>query len=247
MTIASSRRLAILEAATRLFEHYGHGKTTIADVAREAQIGVGTVYLEFESKEAIVQELSRSTHVAVLEAMRADALVVQGLAAGGHSATFDPSRDPADIETVDLVRSVTAATDLPAIAGGGVDGPAAVAGLLEAGASAVSVGTLLLRTEESGASQLHKDALADPRFEETALTRAFTGRPARSLRNEFVDRHDREAPTGYPEVHLMTREFRVAAAKQGDRESVHLWAGTGYRNAAVEPAGALVRRLAGVD
>ncbi len=70
-TASSSRRLAILEAATRLFEHYGHGKTTIADVAREAQIGVGTVYLEFESKEAIVQELSRSTHVAVLEAMRA--------------------------------------------------------------------------------------------------------------------------------------------------------------------------------
>lgn len=68
--VSSSRRLAILEAAARLFAHYGHGKTTIADVAREAQIGVGTVYLEFESKEALVQELSRSTHAAVLEAMR---------------------------------------------------------------------------------------------------------------------------------------------------------------------------------
>lgn len=68
---SSDRRSAILKAATRLFEHYGHGKTTIADVAREAQVGVGTVYLEFESKEAIVQELSLSTHVGVLEAMRA--------------------------------------------------------------------------------------------------------------------------------------------------------------------------------
>ncbi|MDF2696434.1 MAG: tetR, partial [Labilithrix sp.] len=71
MTTSNERRSAILKAAIRLFEHYGHGKTTIADVAREAQIGVGTVYLEFESKEAIVQELSLSTHVGVLEAMRA--------------------------------------------------------------------------------------------------------------------------------------------------------------------------------
>lgn len=72
-TSSSERRTAILKAATRLFEHYGHGKTTIADVAREAQVGVGTVYLEFESKEAIVQELSLSTHVGVLESMKAAA------------------------------------------------------------------------------------------------------------------------------------------------------------------------------
>jgi AcrR family transcriptional regulator len=71
MTASSSeRRSAILKAAARLFEHHGYGKTTIADVAREAHVGVGTVYLEFESKEAIVQELSLSTHVGVLEAMR---------------------------------------------------------------------------------------------------------------------------------------------------------------------------------
>jgi AcrR family transcriptional regulator len=70
----SVRRSAILEAAARLFEHYGLGKTTMADVAREAHVGVGTVYLEFESKEAIVQELSLSTHVGVLEAMRAAAV-----------------------------------------------------------------------------------------------------------------------------------------------------------------------------
>ncbi|HVH42698.1 MAG TPA: TetR/AcrR family transcriptional regulator [Labilithrix sp.] len=68
---SSDRRRAILKAAARLFEHYGHAKTTIADVAREAQVGVGTVYLEFESKEAIVQELSLATHVGVLDAMRA--------------------------------------------------------------------------------------------------------------------------------------------------------------------------------
>lgn len=70
---SKDRRAAILGAAARLFEHYGHGKTTIADVAREAHVGVGTVYLEFDSKDAIVQALSSSSHGAVLDAMRAAA------------------------------------------------------------------------------------------------------------------------------------------------------------------------------
>lgn len=78
---SSDRRSAILKAATRLFEHYGHSKTTIADVAREAKIGVGTVYLEFTSKEAIVQELSLAAHVGVLDAMRAAIKPDEGSAA----------------------------------------------------------------------------------------------------------------------------------------------------------------------
>jgi AcrR family transcriptional regulator len=65
-----ARRLAILECAARLFRHYGHSKTTVADIAREAQMGVGTFYLVFPSKEAIVEELSSSAHVRVLQAMR---------------------------------------------------------------------------------------------------------------------------------------------------------------------------------
>jgi AcrR family transcriptional regulator len=64
------RRRAILDCAARLFRHYGHSKTTVADIAREAQMGVGTFYLVFPSKEAIVEELSSSAHVRVLEAMR---------------------------------------------------------------------------------------------------------------------------------------------------------------------------------
>ena len=64
------RRRAILESAERLFRHYGHMKTTVADIAREAHMGVGTFYLVFESKEAIVEELSSSAHVRVLRAMR---------------------------------------------------------------------------------------------------------------------------------------------------------------------------------
>ena len=65
-----ARRRAILESAARLFRHYGHSKTTVADIARDAQMGVGTFYLVFPSKEAIVEELSSSAHVRVLRAMR---------------------------------------------------------------------------------------------------------------------------------------------------------------------------------
>ena len=64
------RRRAILACAARLFHHYGHSKTTVADIAREAQMGVGTFYLVFPSKEAIVEELSSSAHFRVLQAMR---------------------------------------------------------------------------------------------------------------------------------------------------------------------------------
>ena len=64
------RRAQILEAAERLLHHYGPGKTTIADIAREAGVGVGTVYLEFDSKEAIVEALSNTQHEAVLAEMR---------------------------------------------------------------------------------------------------------------------------------------------------------------------------------
>ena len=66
----SERRTAILHCAARLFSHYGPSKTTIADIAREAQVGIGTVYLAFPSKEAIVEELSSSAHSRVLHAMR---------------------------------------------------------------------------------------------------------------------------------------------------------------------------------
>ncbi len=177
-------------------------------------------------------------------AVGASGLIAQGTEAGGHSARHDPRAAARPIGAADLVAAVAAQTRVPVIAAGGVAGPADVARLIGAGAAAVAVGTLLLRTVESGASATHKNALADPRFAATVLTHAFTGRPARALRNRFVERHGAEAPLGYPALHHLTRPLRQAAASAGDAESLHLWAGTGYRSAAAEPAGDVVRRLA---
>lgn len=174
----------------------------------------------------------------------ADGLVVQGPRAGGHSATFDPRRAIDSAPTAPLVRAVAATVGVPLIAAGGVDSSAAARELLGAGAGAVAVGTLLLRSDESGATPVHKDALADPAFDGTVVTRAFTGRPARALRNGFVDRHHGAAPTGYPELHHLTRPLRAAAAAAGSSEELHLWAGTGHRAARSGPVGDILARLA---
>jgi nitronate monooxygenase len=100
----------------------------------------------------------------------------------------------------------------------------------------------LLRSDESGARQLHKDALGAARFTETRLTRAFTGRYARALVNEFVRDHG-DAPVGYPAIHHLTAPVRAAAAAAGDAERLNLWAGTGWRTAKTGPVADAISSL----
>lgn len=172
-----------------------------------------------------------------------DALIVQGPRAGGHSGTADPTREIDDRATVDLLRDILATVDLPVAAGGGVDGPDSVGELLEAGADAVVVGTLLLLSDEAGTAPAHRNALVT--FNETTLTRSFTGRPARALVNDFVRRFDQLGFDAYPALHHLTKEFRAASKKAGDPEGIHLWAGTGYSQASTGPAEAIVKELGG--
>ena len=127
---------------------------------------------------------------------------------------------------------------------GGLATPGAVAEVIRAGAAAAVVGTVLLHSAESGASATHQAALVDPARTETVLTRAFTGRPARGLRNAFIDAHEAGAPLGYPAIHHLTSPLRKAAAAAGEPDYVHLWAGTGYRHATTEQTGDILRRLA---
>ena len=115
---------------------------------------------------------------------------------------------------------------------------------LAAGAVAVQCGTAFLRCPESGAHPLHKAALADPQFHGSAVTWAFTGRPARGLVNRFMLDHP-DAPPGYPELHFATRPLRAAAAAAGDTGRMNLWAGEGYRAATTRPAAEVVALLSG--
>jgi len=174
-----------------------------------------------------------------------DALALQAAAAGGHSGTLTPRRPLAEVPVTDLVAAVRQAVSLPLIAAGGVATADAVSAAIAAGAGAVAVGTVLLRSDEAGTSAVHRAALADPARTGTVLTHAFTGRPARGLRNAFTDAYSDIAPYGYPALHHLTSPIRRAAAAAGDPERVHLWAGTGYRHATEEPAAAILTRLAG--
>nr|NLD41163.1 nitronate monooxygenase [Actinomycetales bacterium] len=172
-----------------------------------------------------------------------DAVVLQGPEAGGHRATHRVEDEPSGLPLAELLTAVRATTDLPLIAAGGISTPERVRELLDAGASLVQIGTALVRTPESGAPQLYKDCLATRSG--TVLTRAFTGRYARTLRNRFTDAHSATAPALYPQVGQLTGPLRRAAAAAGDPENLHLWAGIGHASARPEPAGVVVRDLAG--
>jgi len=181
---------------------------------------------------------------AALAASRgADGLCVQGPEAGAHRGTFSAGAGPAEVPLRRLLADVAAVASLPLVAAGAIMSRQDVTSTLAAGAVAVQCGTAFLRCLESGAHPLHKAALADPLFPGTAVTWAFTGRPARGLVNRFMLDHP-DAPPGYPEVHFATRPLRAAAAAAGDTSRMNLWAGEGYRAATTRSAAEIVAMLA---
>lgn len=189
------------------------------------------------------------TSVAEAQAARwagADALCVQGIEAGGHQSTHhnDPHADGAGVGLLSLIAQVREAVLLPVIAAGGLMRGGQVAAALTAGANAAQLGTAFLPCPEAGAHPLHKQALTNPLFTRTELTRAFSGRLARGLVNRFMREHGRYAPAAYPQVHHLTAGLRKAAAAAGDAQGMALWAGQGHRLARTLPAGELVALLA---
>lgn len=180
-----------------------------------------------------------AAEAATAQAAAASVLVVQGPEAGAHRGTFDNELRHDEPGLLALLRQVSAVSTLPLIATGGLADGRDVAAVLAAGAAAAQLGTLFLACPESGASPVHKAALTDPGFSGTAVTRAFTGRPARGLVNRFLREHSGAAPAAYPQVHHLTRALRRA----GDPQAMSLWAGQSHRFARPLPAAQLVREL----
>lgn len=175
----------------------------------------------------------------------AGALVVQGPEAGGHRGTFDPVALPGDAPLDALLATIVAAHDLPVIAAGGLADPADVRRVLAVGAHAAQAGTAFLLSDEAGTNAAYRGALTDETFTETVVTRAFSGRYARGLANDFTARYDDVAPLGYPEVNQMTGPLRRAAVAAGDPHGTNLWAGTSWRRTSTGSAGDIVAALAG--
>ena len=170
----------------------------------------------------------------------ADALIVQGVEAGGHRGSFEDADGCGEIGLLPLLRLVTRTSELPLVASGGIADGAAVAAVLAAGARAAQIGTGFMRCPEAATNEAHRDALT--RSTPTALTRAFTGRRARGIVNAFMRDHSAHAPRAYPHLLHLTAPLRAAARKAGDADAINLWAGQAHALAEDRPAGELVRR-----
>lgn len=169
-----------------------------------------------------------------------DALVAQGAEAGGHRSAFVDDGGLDAPTTIDLVRALSATTDVPVIAAGGIATAGDVRAVIDAGASAAQCGTAFLLADEAGTHQLHRDALTSGN--PTAFTRAYTGRTARGIETRFMRDHP-DAPSAYPHVHHATSAMRTAARETGDPECMSLWAGTRHALARSAPAAEIVRAL----
>jgi nitronate monooxygenase len=193
---------------------------------------------------AVWVTVTSADEAAIATSAGADSLIVQGSEAGAHRGAFrnEASGDDDGTGLLDLIEAVRPATDLPLVAAGGIMSADDVGAAMAAGAVAVQCGTAFLRCPESGAHSAHKAALADPSFERTAITRAFSGRPARGLLNDFMRAHQ-DAPAAYPEINNATRPLRAAAQQAGDVHRMSLWAGEGCRKATDRPVADVVDML----
>jgi nitronate monooxygenase len=175
----------------------------------------------------------------------ADAIVAQGMEAGGHRGAFDA--DQADRQMVGLMAllpQVVDAVAVPVIATGGIADARGVAAALILGASAVQIGTGLLRTPEAKTHPAYADRLAHTEAHETLVTRAFSGRPGRSIATAYVHAAlDAPASAPYPVQRGLTSAMREAARKTGDTERMQMWAGQAAKLARAEPAGVITQEL----
>lgn len=185
-----------------------------------------------------------------LQAHGADAVIAQGLEAGGHRGHFlDTAPDSAltrQMGTFALLPQVAAAVNVPVIAAGGIADAQGVAAALSLGAAAVQVGTAYLLCSEATTSAVHRAALAGDAAQHTALTTLFTGRPARGIVNRVMRELGAMHPAApaFPLATAAIAPLRQWAERTGSGDFSPLWAGQNTRGCQAVPAGELTRALA---
>jgi nitronate monooxygenase len=180
------------------------------------------------------------------EAAGADAIIAQGMEAGGHRGSFRSEAAEAQmVGLFALLPQICDVVSVPVIAAGGIADGRGVAAALILGASAVHIGTGFLRSPEAALNSIYAERLANTEADQTAITRAYSGRAARGIRNRYVEASAAAdaPPAPYPIQRGLTRPLREAAVKANDAEKMQMWAGQAAQLAQAEPAAIITQQL----
>lgn len=197
-------------------------------------------------KNKNVTLIGTATHLQeakLLQNAGVDIVVLQGIEAGGHRGTFIYDEESHQQPVFDLVAEIASSVSIPVVAAGGIMNCDDVKKAMEAGASAVQIGTAFITSFESGASETYKKKLLSQVKNNTVLTRAFSGKYARGINNTFIERMKDKHILDYPIQHALTGSMRKIASEKNNPEYMSLWAGVGVAHCIESTASEIVKKL----
>lgn len=260
-----------IEKFHSLFDHYGataptelseiystfHHNTPMLDVLLKTRPAAVSFHFGLPAPSVIEQlkalgivTLASATNLneaAEIEARGIDFIIAQGQEAGGHRGMFYPDREDSMMSTFTLVQAIKQASQRPVIAAGGIMDGAGIAAMLRIGAAGAQLGTAFILCPESAANPAYRTALKSEQAQHTVFTSAISGRPARSLNNDFCKLTQgipQQSIPDYPLTYALGKALAGAAAAKGEPGFAAQWAGQGAGLARELPAGQLIALLA---